>query len=252
MTTMTTILNSPDWPAPARVRSGFTTRHGGASRGCFAGFNLGMHVGDDPDAVRANRAQLAAQIGHTPRWLDQVHGTTVVDAADIAPDAPPPQADAAFSRRAGIPCVVMTADCLPVLFCDTAGTVVAAAHAGWRGLLDGVLEATIAAMQRPGDQLLAWLGPAIGPQAFEVGDEVRSAFVAANAQAASAFVPASPGKWLADIGQLARQRLAGQGVRKIYGGGFCTVGEAERFYSWRRDGQTGRMAAIIWLDDTNR
>lgn len=241
----------PDWPAPGRVRSLSTIRPGGVSQGAWAGFNLGQHVGDDPRAVAANRAQLSAAIGASPRWLEQVHGIAVLDAATLPLDGPPPRADASFVRRAAVPCVVMTADCLPVLFCDDAGTVVAAAHAGWRGLLGGVLEATIAAMHVPGQRLLAWLGPAIGPQAFEVGGEVRAAFLAADARAASAFVPvaATPDKWRADIYQLARQRLVGQGVSRIYGGTCCTFTDSERFFSYRRQAQTGRMASLIWLEN---
>ncbi len=235
----------PDWPAPASVHSLVTTRVGGASCGAFDAFNLGDHVGDEPRAVAANRARLAAHLGGEPLWLRQVHGTRVVDAADQIGKAVP-EADAAFTRQTDVVCAVMTADCLPVLFCDEAGSVVAAAHAGWRGLLGGVLEATVRAMGVPAESLLAWLGPAIGPQAFEVGDEVRQAFVAASAAAASEFTPGQPGKWLADIYGLARQRLAGQGVRHVFGGQWCTVKDAERFFSYRRDGQTGRMATMIW------
>jgi YfiH family protein len=236
----------PDWPAPVRVGSLTTTRRGGFSAGAFAGLNLGEHVGDDPAAVAANRELVRRRIGVQPVWLRQVHGVRVIDAADgVGPH--PAEADAAFTRQAGVACAVMTADCLPVLLCDTGGTVVAAAHAGWRGLLAGVLEATVAAMEAPGRELLAWLGPAIGPQAFEVGDEVRAAFVAADSAAAAAFRPSGRGKWLADIYLLARQRLAGRGVTRVFGGDFCTVSETERFYSHRRDGQTGRMASLIWL-----
>ena len=252
---MTTISNSivgivPTWPAPATVRSLITTRQGGASRGVYAGFNLGDHVGDDPAAVAANRAQLAARVGGQPAWLNQVHGTCVIDAAAVVGGASaPPAADASCARQPGAICAVMTADCLPVLFCDRAGTVVAAAHAGWRGLLAGVLESTVAAMRVPGAELLAWLGPAIGPRAFEVGDEVRSAFVAAADDAASAFVPAPGGKWLCDIYRLARQRLAARGVTQVFGGAECTLSDATRFYSYRRDGVTGRMAALVWLEE---
>jgi hypothetical protein len=174
-----------------------------------------------------------------------VHGTRCV----IAEESPPgTEADASASYRPGTVCAVLTADCLPVLLCDAAGTVVAAAHAGWRGLAAGVLESTVAAMQRPGDTLMAWLGPAIGPAAFEVGDEVRDAFVAHAAAATAAFVPHGDGKWLCDIYALARQRLAESGVGSITGGGLCTVGDADRFYSYRRDGATGRMASLIWLE----
>lgn len=245
----------PDWPAPRNVRSLVTTRIGGVSQGVYASLNLGDHVGDDPDCVEENRARLqewAARIGDSaapcsPIWLNQVHSTRVVDAAALSAVAKAPEADAAFSRKAGLACVVMTADCLPVLLCDEAGCVVAAAHAGWRGLLAGILEASIAAMGPANGELLAYLGPAIGPQAFEVGDDVRSAFVAANANAAAAFKARGQGKWLADIYMLARQRLLAQGVERIYGGFCCTVREADRFFSYRRDRQTGRMASMIWL-----
>jgi YfiH family protein len=233
----------PDWPAPVRVGSLATTRRGGVSVGVFASLNLGEHVGDDPAAVAANRECVRRRIGARPVWLRQVHGARVIDAAG---SAHPVEADAAFTRQVGVACAVMTADCLPVLLCDTGGTVVAAVHAGWRGLLAGVLEAAVAAMEVPRCDLLAWLGPAIGPQVFEVGGEVRAAFVAADPGVAGAFRP-SGGKWLADIALIARRRLAGQGVVRVFGGGFCTVGEPERFYSYRRDGRSGRMASLIWL-----
>ncbi|MGK8174879.1 peptidoglycan editing factor PgeF [Aeromonas dhakensis] len=238
----------PDWPAPTRVRALSTTRDGGVSEGVFAGLNLGAHVGDEPARVEANRARLqqAAAIPGTLNWLNQVHGTAVHPVSrdyGCAPDA-----DAACARDAGQACIVMTADCLPVLFCDRAGTVVAAAHAGWRGLQGGVLEASIAAMGCEPDEILAWLGPAIGPTAFEVGGEVREAFMAEQAAAEAAFVPSpNEGKWLADIYQLARLRLARAGVTAVHGGEYCTFSDSEQFYSYRRDGQTGRMASIIWL-----
>jgi YfiH family protein len=233
----------PEWPAPGRVRALQTLRGDGCSRPPWNSFNLGDHVGDDPAAVSANRAALRARLPDEPRWLKQVHGHVVVDAGN--PEGI--EADAAYARRPGAVCVVMTADCLPVLFCDRAGTVVAAAHAGWRGLADGVLEATITAMAAPASDLLAWLGPAIGPSAFEVGDEVRAAFLAADPHAIEAFKPHAPGKWLADIYKLARQRLRCAGVASIYGGDGCTVSDQERFFSYRRDGLTGRMATLIWL-----
>jgi YfiH family protein len=235
----------PYWPAPERVASLATTRRGGLGGGVFASLNLGDHVGDDPSVVAANREILRRRIDARPVWLRQVHGARVIDAARAGPL--PPEADAAFTRQAGIACAVLTADCLPVLFCDFEGTVVAAAHAGWRGLLAGVLEATVAAMEVPGGELMAWLGPAIGPRAFEVGGEVRAAFVAAGAEAAAAFRPAGGGKWLADLYRLARLRLAGQGVARVCGGDWCTLSEPERFFSYRRDGRTGRMASLIWL-----
>lgn len=236
----------PDWPAPATVRALQTTRRGGVSAPPWESCNLGDHVGDEPARVAANRAVLRRQLPAEPCWLQQVHGIVAVDAATSPQNT---VADAAYSRRPGVVCAAMTADCLPVLFCDRAGSVVAAAHAGWRGLVAGVLEASIAAMAVPPGELLAWLGPAIGPQVFEVGDEVRAAFVAQAEEAAAAFVAHSPGKWLADIEQLARQRLIAASVTAIYGGGWCTVNDPQRFFSYRRDGQTGRMASLVWLAD---
>lgn len=235
----------PAWPAPANVRALSTTRAGGVGVAPFDSLNLGTHVGDDPAAVSANRARLRALLPAEPCWLNQVHGTAVVDAA-TAPGVP--DADGAISRRPGAVCVVMTADCLPVLLCDRAGTVVGAAHAGWRGLQGGVIEATTRAMGVPAGDLMAWLGPAIGPAAFEVGDEVRAAFVAGDPAAAAAFRPAGPaGKWLADLYLLARQRLAALGITRVYGGDACTFTEATRFFSYRREGRTGRMASLVWL-----
>jgi YfiH family protein len=232
------------WPAPANVRALQTLRLGGCSPAPWESFNLGDHVGDDPGRVLANRARLRACLPAEPRWLRQVHGVVTVDAANT-PEMP--EADAAWSRTAGVVCAVMTADCLPVLFCDRAGTVVAAAHAGWRGLLAGVLESTLAAMACPAGEVMAWLGPAIGPQAFEVGDEVREAFVAASPSAGAAFAAAAPGKWHANLYQLARQRLAEAGVTDVQGGDRCTWSESAHFFSYRRDGCTGRMATLIWL-----
>jgi len=238
----------PDWPAPARVRSLQTLRGGGCSLAPWGSFNLGDHVGDDPAHVAANRAALREHLPGEPAWLTQVHGILTVN-----PKKSPnlKSADAAYTDEAGVVCVVMTADCLPVLFCERAGTVVAAAHAGWRGLAAGVLEETMAGMAVPASELLVWLGPAIGPTAFEVGDEVRAAFVAHDAQAASAFAPKSPGKWLADIYALARQRLLAAGVRSISGGDRCTYSESADFFSYRRDGVTGRMATLIWLAEAD-
>lgn len=239
----------PDWPAPARVRALQTTRRGGVSQGPFASLNLGDHVDDDPAAVAANRSLLAGRLPAVPCWLRQVHGTAVVDAGQANAGA---EADAALARQTGQVCVVMTADCLPILLCDRAGTVVAAAHAGWRGLCSGIVERTVEAMAVPGCEILAWLGPAIGPAAFEVGDEVRSAFVAHDPAAAVAFVAHGEGKWLADIYGLTRQRLAALGVAQVFGGGECTVTDCERWFSYRRDGTTGRMGTFIWLADTGR
>ncbi len=235
----------PDWPAPRGVRALSTTRHGGVSLGPWASLNLGDHVGDDPVAVQANRQRLRQLLPDEPRWLRQVHGVGCIDAA--SPDADR-TADAAFTRQRGVVCVVMTADCLPILFCDDQATVVGVAHAGWRGLAAGVIESTVSAMEIPGANLMAWLGPAIGPRAFEVGDEVRAAFVAFDGAASEAFVPAAGGKWLCDIYLLARQRLARLGIRRVTGADFCTAGEPQRFFSYRRDGVTGRMASLIWLE----
>jgi YfiH family protein len=236
----------PDWPASPRVHAVSTTRRGGVSSGPYTAFNLADHVGDDPEAVRNNRSALRQSLGLTdePAWLSQVHGNRVVDAATIHM---PVKADASFSGRAATVCAVLTADCLPVLFCDRQATRVAAAHAGWRGLAAGVLENAVRALGIPPSELMAWLGPAIGSQAFEVGDEVYRAFIEQHQQAVDAFTVRSNGHWLADLYQLARIRLQVVGVTAIYGGDFCTYTERERFYSYRRDGITGRMASLIWL-----
>lgn len=242
----------PDWPAPPWVRACMTTRAGGVSGGPYASMNPAAHVGDAPAAVAENRRRLAAMLPAEPLWLNQVHGCGVALAGG---QTACPEADASVARAPGQVCAVLTADCLPVLFCDRAGSVVAAAHAGWRGLVGGVLEDTVAAMGVAPDSLLAWLGAAIGPDAFEVGEEVREAFLASHPLAATAFRPALPGtldeaprKWLADLYALARIRLAAVGVGAVHGGGLCTYGDARRFYSYRRDGRTGRMASLIWLD----
>jgi len=256
----------PDWPAPARVCALSTTRQGGVSKGPYGlaggapgGLNLGTHVGDDAADVARNRARLAACLPSMPQWLEQVHGCAVATVDHVAaPGAPVPQADASLALASGHVCAVMTADCLPVLLCDAQGTVVGAAHAGWRGLCSGVIEATLSRMQAAAGagapRWLAWLGPAIGPDAFEVGAEVRDAFLAqarADEQAAvaAAFRAGAPGKYLADIYALARTRLARAGCTEVYGGDACTVADAGRFYSYRRDGVTGRMASLVWLAD---
>ena len=252
-------LLRPEWPAPPLVRAVSTTREGGLSSGPYASLNLGDHVGDDPLVVQRNRALLRAraEVPVEPHWLRQVHGCTV-SALPIGPpsaqtSAPSSAADTACAADASVAfgpgsvCVVMTADCLPILLCDEAGCVVAAVHAGWRGLAAGVIEATVRRMQRPAGQLLAWLGPAIGPEHFEVGDEVRETFCAARAEASAAFRRSVDGRWLADLGLLARQRLVALGVRWIGGGEHCTFAEPERFFSYRRDGVSGRMASLIWL-----
>lgn len=236
----------PDWPAPANVKALSTSRLGGVSQGVFASLNLGTHVGDELAAVAQNRLLLKENAGvpDEPAWLNQVHGTEVLVLDDWQGGLA--HADAAVTKTAGQVCVVMTADCLPVLFCDNKGQQVAAAHAGWRGLCDGVIEQTLQLFEDP-REVMVWLGPAIGPAAFEVGAEVRAAFVAHNAGANRAFVPAGHDKYLADIYLLARQRLAAAGVTQIYGGKHCTVSQPQQFFSYRRDGQTGRMASLIWL-----
>lgn len=234
----------PDWPAPANVGALQTLRRGGCSGVPWDSFNLGDHVGDEPQSVLANRQQLTRVVPAEPAWLRQVHGNLAVNAAECIKNA---EADAVFARASGLLCAVMTADCLPVLFCDRAGSVVAAAHAGWRGLLAGVLENTLLAMQTPPDQVIAWLGPAIGPDNFEVGDDVYQAFVGQDSRSAQFFLRRSAGKWLADLYGLARFRLGLVGVSAIFGGGFCTFADHERFFSFRRDGVTGRMASLIWL-----
>lgn len=244
MTTFAQGLLFPDWPAPASVRACVTTRAGGVSQAPYAGLNLGAHVGDDPLSVIQNRLRLTAHFGILPAWLNQVHGVRVVE----ADPSRVLEADASWTSTPGIACTAMTADCLPVLFCNQAGTRVAAAHAGWRGLAAGMLEATVRSFDGPPEQVMVWLGPAIGPQRFEVGAEVREAFVATHPQAADAFVPvAEPGKFMADIYALARIRLAAVGVTAVYGGGLCTVKD-ERFFSYRRGSPTGRFASLVWLE----
>lgn len=235
----------PDWPAPANVRALSTTRDGGVSRPPYDTLNLGGHVNDDPVAVAENRRRVVqlASLPAAPVWLQQVHGTVVVDAGAASRF---PEADGSFSRQTGVVCAIMTADCLPVILCNETGTAIAAAHAGWRGLVDGVIEAALAAVDGDGPWM-AWLGPAIGPQAFEVGEDVREAFLTADPDAADAFRPSPRGRWLADLYSLAQRRLRRAGVTQIYGGGFCTYSDPGRFFSYRRDGATGRMATMIWL-----
>jgi YfiH family protein len=236
---------APEWPAPDGVRALITTRIGGVSCGLYAGLNLGDHVGDDPAAVAQNRARLAAHLPASPLWLRQVHG---IEVADPGRDRPGREADASFTRQPGRVLAVLTADCLPVLLAEESGSAIAIAHAGWRGLAAGVIERTIAALGVAPRRLVAYLGPAIGPGAFEVGHDVRDAFLRNDAAAASAFVPAAPDKWLADLPALARLRLAKIGTTRVYGGNLCTFADPARFYSHRRDGVTGRMASLIWLE----
>ena len=238
----------PNWPAPSNVKALQTTRADGISLAPYNSLNLGSHVKDNPMHVAHNRQILSQFLPSEPVWLNQVHGINVVDAAntDCVPDA-----DASYSTRKNVVCVTMTADCLPILVCDTAGTAIASIHAGWRSLCDGVIEVTIAKLPVNSNQLMAWLGPAIGPNAFEVGAEVRTQFIAKDAQAELAF-KAHGDKFLADIYTVAIQRLNNLGVTQIYGGGqenepWCTFTDEKRFFSFRRDGETGRMATLIWL-----
>lgn len=234
---------TPDWPAPAPVRALVTTRAGGVSQGPWTGLNLGLRTDDDPAAVAENRARLEACLPQPPKWLAQVHGSTVVDADTLDGQ---PQADASIARAAGTVCAIQVADCLPVLFTDRAGSCVAAAHAGWRGLAGGVLANTVAGMGVAPKDMLAWIGPGIGPSAFEVGDDVLQAFCTDHPENRDAFQALQAGKWLCDLPALARLALRRCGVSAIYGGHWCTWSDPQRFYSYRRDRVTGRMAAVIW------
>lgn len=234
---------TPDWPAPASVRACVTTREGGVSEAPFDSLNLGDHVDDRPESVAENRRRLTEHFAIQPAWLQQVHGIAVAHADPCVVAT----ADASWTATPGIACTAMTADCLPALFCNRAGTRVAAAHAGWRGLAAGVLEATLDHLDTAAADVLVWLGPAIGPKAFEVGPEVREVFVNQLPEAASAFSPShNAGKFMADIYLLARLRLAERGVTAVYGGGFCTVTDP-RFFSYRRASRTGRFASLVWL-----
>ena len=238
-------LVRPDWPAPANVHAFTTTRHGGFSHGPWNSLNLGGNCGDNPLHVKKNRNALSTLLPSEPRWLNQVHGTNVVS-WDKA-DGPGTEADAIISSQPGQVCAVLTADCLPVLFCNQAGTYVAAAHAGWRGLAAGILENTVLGMKCDPGTLMVWLGPAIGHQAFEVGKDVYDAFVNINADNAIAFKPYRD-RWLADLYQLATLAMKRLGVTQISGGQHCTFEDQSSFFSYRRDGQTGRMATVIWLE----
>jgi polyphenol oxidase len=258
----------PDWPAPPQVRALCTTRAGGYSAAPYDSLNLGTHVGDALEKVLANRALLQQAVGRRPVFLEQVHGTACVALTPDLPDGTQADACSLTADQAGLACTIMVADCLPILLCDAAGSWVAAAHAGWRGLAGaqgrGVVETTLAefyASKVPlagldvapvAPEIIAWLGPCIGPQAFEVGDEVRAAFVADHPQAQAYFVPHGAGKWLANLSGLARQRLEAAGVSRVYGNNgspdWCTVGQPSRFFSHRRDRVSGRFAACIWLD----
>ncbi|HKO89438.1 MAG TPA: peptidoglycan editing factor PgeF [Burkholderiales bacterium] len=235
----------PDWPVATRVKALITTRAGGLSHGPYTSFNLGTHVGDDPDAVSHNRERLRAVLPGDPVWLHQVHGTQVIDAATASGI---PTADAAYCRVRHVVCGVLTADCMPVLLAARDGSVVAVAHAGWRGMAAGVIEATLSQMKIAAEDTLAYLGPAIGPAAFEVGPDVLTAFAETDSESRVAFEPKGEGKYHADLYALARRRLMRAGLREIHGGSFCTYEQSDRFYSYRREKTTGRMASLIWID----
>jgi YfiH family protein len=237
---------APEWPAPSNVRAATTLRTGGVSKGGFASLNLGAHVGDDPEAVAENRRRIreALELPSEPVWLHQVHGTTVVGAEA---QETTPTADASISDMPGQVCAVLTADCLPVLICDRAGTRVAAAHAGWRGLSSGVLRSAVEALSVPSSRLMAWLGPAIEPEAFEVGPEVRERFLDLDPGHDLSFVANARGRWQADLYGLARRELQRLGIGDVFGGGERCHADAERFFSYRRENRTGRMATLIWL-----
>jgi polyphenol oxidase len=252
------MLITPDWAAPANVRAVMTTRRGGVSVAPWDSLNLGVHVGDSQGSVLQNRRRVREEgrLPSEPVWLEQVHGTSVVvldeTHAASAAEGKRPRADAAVTSREGVVCSIQVADCMPVLLAARDGSVVGAAHAGWRGLAGGVLEAAVQSMGKPPGELVAWLGPAIGPANFEVGDDVLDAFLRSAAPAdraatEGAFTRKSISKWLCDLYALARLRLAVLGVTHVKGGGRCTVAEKDEFFSFRRDGQTGRMAALIWL-----
>ncbi|WOG26160.1 peptidoglycan editing factor PgeF [Endozoicomonas sp. 8E] len=238
----------PDWPAPEGVRAFVTLRTGGYSQGAFSSFNLGLRSGDDPDVVAKNRALLGDNCHwrHRPQWLKQVHGTDVVAAQ---PDNIEREGDAVWTDKQGLPCAVLTADCLPVIFCNSSGTRVAVSHAGWKGLQAGVLEATVKAMGDEPGQLMAWLGPAISQSHFEVGPEVRDAFLNSDPQMETAFIPGQSDRWYGDLYELARLRLQKLGVTQVSGGNFCTYEEDDRWFSYRRDGvQSGRLATMVWIE----
>ncbi|MFL2553691.1 MAG: peptidoglycan editing factor PgeF [Candidatus Rariloculaceae bacterium] len=241
---MTLRVITPDWPAPVWVKAIATERCGGVSSGVYGGFNLGTNVGDQADAVAKNRQLLRAELKlpEEPNWLEQVHGSDVLDLDAVGSSV----ADAAVTGKPGRVCAVLTADCLPVLFSTVSGERVGAAHAGWRGLSRGVLSATVAAMGVAPDDIMAWLGPAIGQVAYEVGDDVHTAFVTADPGMDECFVRNFRGRWQADLYGLARHSLAVAGVDSVYGGGFCTFTEKERFYSYRREAPCGRQVTLIW------
>lgn len=233
----------PDWPAPANIIGATTLRTGGVSLGPYDSLNIAMHVGDDLGRVKQNRQIIKSSLDlpAEPVWLEQIHSDRVIKAV---PNMPAQQADASYTDQSGVVCAVMTADCLPLLICAVDGSQVAAIHAGWRGLLAGVIGNTVSVFGQR--ELMVWLGPAIGPDCFEIGSEVRDAFMKKSAESANAFKPGKCGKWLADIYQLARNELSDLGITRIYGGKLCTVTDPDRFFSYRRETTTGRMATLIW------
>lgn len=235
-----------NWPAPSHVNALTTTRQGGVSVPPYASLNLAYHVGDDVSAVAENRRQLIQQyqLPSAPCYLEQIHSNQVIELS--GPSSQVPQADAAYTRQPNVVCAVMTADCLPILLCDVTGQEIAAIHAGWRGLVQQIIEQTLTKFQQPRHAIMAWLGPAIGPSKFEVGSEVRAQFIAYHASMTHAFIPSVADKYLADIYQLARIILQQQGIDRIYGGQYCTVTQTEQFFSYRREQQTGRMVSLIW------
>ena len=236
----------PKWPVARRVRALITTRAGGVSSNEFASLNLSARVGDDPQRVARNRAILSAFLPAEPTWVKQVHGTAVIEAAKATPET---EADGLVTRAAGAVCGVLTADCLPVLLADRAGKTVGIAHAGWRGLAAGIIENVVRAMDVTPSDLVAYVGPGIGPRRYEVGEDVRQAFVGKEPDAAAAFVSRQNGKYLADLHELARQRLSAAGVDEVHGAGECTASD-ERFFSFRRNRVTGRMASLVWLEES--
>lgn len=239
----------PDWPAPSQIRAFSSLRTGGNSLSPYASFNLGFQVEDLPENVEANRQELRKRLKlpTEPLWINQVHGNTVVEALPVNRDK---EADASFTRQAGQVCAVMTADCLPILLCDQTGRLAAAIHAGWRGLAKGIIGNTLKTLAVQNQHLLAWLGPAIGPKKFEVGQDVYEIFCAQTAANQQAFLKASANTWFANIYELARLQLQAQGVNRIFGGNYCTYSESDKFFSYRRDqGKTGRMVSLIWIED---
>lgn len=242
----------PDWPAPPHIQACTTLRTDGHSQGKYSSFNMGGHVLDDAQHVAQNHQQLRDELTlqQDPYWLRQVHSASVVCADQTSPS---PTADAAYTSTSGLACAVLTADCLPLLICDRQGSQVAAIHAGWRGLAAGIIPITLDALRIPVAECLVWLGPAIGPQAYEVGDEVREVFIQRDPPSQVAFVASSRGRWLANLYLLAKQQLAHYGINEVFGGQYCTYSDATRFYSYRRDGKlTGRMASLIWILDKHK